>query len=90
MYKKSLIKIETVDDDLFLFIADLLQRIQKKRPDHLRVVTMDETNLTMLFVSSLYLGANVSRILMEQQRFFWDEQTEGGVKVELLYYKDLS
>ena len=86
MIEKHLIKIETVDNALFLFIADLLKRAEKKHPGYLEVVTVDETNRTMLFISSLYVGANVSRILMEQQ-FFWHEQKEGAVKVERLHYK---
>jgi hypothetical protein len=89
MYKNNLIKIETVDNDLFLFIADLLKRIQKKHPDHLEVVAMEKTNRIMLFISSSYVGANLSRILMEQQQFFWHEQREGAVKVEMLPYKIL-
>jgi hypothetical protein len=66
MIKKNLIKIETADNDLFLFIADLLKRVEEKRPDYLEVVEVDESNRTILFMSSSYVGANVSRILMDQ------------------------
>ena len=66
MIKKNLIKIETADNDLFLFIADLLKRVEEKRPDYLEVVKVDESNRTILFMSSSYVGANVSCILMDQ------------------------
>jgi hypothetical protein len=87
--KKHLIKIETVDnDDLFSFMSSVLRRVQKKYPDYLKVVEVDESNQTILFMSSSYVGANVSRILMEeQQHFFWHDQKEGIVKVERLPYK---
>jgi hypothetical protein len=85
--KKDLIKIETVDSDLFLFITELLRRIEKKRPDYIEVVEVEESNRTILFISSSYVGANVSRILVEAQQFFWHEQREGIVKVERLPYK---
>jgi hypothetical protein len=86
MINKDLIKIQTVNNDLFLFIADLLKRIEKKRPDHLELVEVDKSHQTILFISSSYVGANMSRILMDQQ-FFWHEQKEGTVRVERLRYK---
>jgi hypothetical protein len=84
MIKVDLIKVEIVDnDDLFLFIANLLKRIEKKRPDHLKVIRIDNNLQTILFISSTYVGANLLRILMEQeQQFSWHEQKEGAVKVE--------
>jgi hypothetical protein len=85
--KKDLIKIETVDSDFFLFITDLLRRIEKRRPDYIEVVEVEESNRTILFISSSYIGANVSRILMEEPQFFWHDQREGIVKVERLPYK---
>jgi hypothetical protein len=86
--KKYLIKIETADNDLFLFITGLLRRIQKKYPDHLEVVEVDDGYQTILFMSSLHVGANVSRILMEEQQSFWhDQKEEDIVKVERLPYK---
>jgi hypothetical protein len=85
--KKDLIKIESLDNDLFLFIADLLKRTQKKYPDYLEVVEVDESHQTILFMSSSYVGANVSRILMDQEQFFWHDQREDAVKVERLRYK---
>ena len=88
--KKDLIKIETVDNDFFLFITDLLRRIEKRRPDYIEVVEVEESNQTILFISSSYVGANLSRILMEEQQFFWHDQKEGIVKVERLLYKVVS
>jgi hypothetical protein len=85
--KKDLIKIETVDSDFFLFITDLLRRIEKRRPDYIEVVEVEESIRTILFISSSYVGANLSRILMEEQQFFWHDQREGIVKVERLPYK---
>ena len=84
MIKVDLIKVEIVDnDDLFLFIANLLKRIEKKRPDHLKVIRIDNNLQTILFISSTYVGANLLRILMEQeQQFSWHEQKGGAVKVE--------
>jgi hypothetical protein len=87
MINKDLIKIQTVNNDLFLFIADLLKRIEKKRPDHLELVEVDKSHQTILFISSSYVGANMSRILMEEQAVFWHEQKEGAVRVERLRYK---
>jgi hypothetical protein len=88
--KKHLIKIATADndEDLFLFLSSLLQRVQKKHPNHLEVVEVDESSKTILFMSSLYVGADLSRILMEQeQQYFRHDQKEGFVKVERLPYK---
>jgi hypothetical protein len=87
--KKHLIKIETRDnDDLFLFLASLFRRVQKKHPDYLKVVEVDESNQTILFMTTPYVGVNISRILMEEeQQFFWHDQKEGVVKVERLPYK---
>jgi hypothetical protein len=80
--KKDLIKIETVDNEVLLSIADLLKRIEKKHPDHLEVVKVDESHRTILFMSSSYVAANISRILteeMEQSRY---NEKEGTLKVE--------
>jgi NAD kinase len=77
--KELLIKIETADNDLFLSIADHLKRIEKKHPEQIEVVKVDENHRTILFISSSYLAANISRILMEND--FWDEK-EGEIKVE--------
>jgi hypothetical protein len=85
--KKHLIKIETVGDDILLFIAHLLRRVQQKHPDYLEVVEVNKSNRTILFMSSLYVGANVSRILMEQQSFWHDQKEKNIVKVERLPYK---
>jgi hypothetical protein len=87
--KKHLIKIETRDnDDLFLFLSSLFRRVQKKHPDYLKVVEVDESNQTILFMTTPYVGVNISRILMEEeQQFFWHDQKEGVVKVERLPYK---
>jgi len=88
MLKKELIKIEIADNaELFKFITSLLKRIGNKRPDHLKVVEVDESNQTTLFMSSSYVGANVSRMLMEEEQFFWHDQTEGTVRVKRLPYK---
>lgn len=65
--KKDLIKIETVDNEVLLSIADLLKRIEKKHPDHLEVVKVDEGHRTILFMSSSYVAANISRILTEEK-----------------------
>jgi hypothetical protein len=48
---------------------------------------VDESHQTVLFMSSSYVGANVSRILMDQGQIFWHDQREGAVKVERLRYK---
>jgi hypothetical protein len=65
--KKDLIKIETMDNEVLLSIADFLNRIEKKHPDHLEVVKVDESHRTILFMSSSYVAANISRILMEKK-----------------------
>lgn len=65
--KKDLIKIETVDNEVLLSIADLLKRIEKKHPDRLEVVKVDEGHRTILFMSSSYVAANISRILTEEK-----------------------
>ncbi len=88
--KKHLIKIETADNDLFLFITGLLRRIEKKHSDHLEVVEVDNNYQTILFMSSSSVGANLSRVLMDEQQLqrpFWHDQKEGLVKVERLPYK---
>ncbi len=86
--KKNLIRIETIDNDLFLFIADLLSRVQEKRPEYLEVVKVDRSNGIILFMSSSYFGANLSRILMgPEQQFSWHNEKEGAVKMEKLPYK---
>lgn len=86
--KKDLIKIETVDNEVLLSIADLLKRIEKKHPDHLEVVKVDEGHRTILFMSSSYLAANISRILMgeDEEQSRHDNEKEGAVKVERLLY----
>ncbi len=38
MMKKELIRIEISDNEVLLSIADLLKRIEKKHPDHLKIV----------------------------------------------------
>ncbi len=57
MYKKKLTKIEIADYDLFLFLVGLLRRVEKKRPEYLEVVEVNENNQTILFLSSSYFGA---------------------------------
>ena len=84
--KKHLIKIETADDHLFSFISSLLRKVQKKHPDYLEVVEVDKSHQTILFISSSYIGANVSHVVMQQQ-LFWRDQNEGALKVERLPYK---
>jgi hypothetical protein len=66
--KKHLIKIETADNDLFLFITSLLRRIEKKHSDHLEVVEVDNNYQTILFMSSSSVGANLSSVLMDEQQ----------------------
>jgi hypothetical protein len=60
--KNHIIKIETADRDLFLFVSSLLQRVQKKHPDCLEVVEVDGSDQTILFISNSYVGANLSSI----------------------------
>jgi hypothetical protein len=67
MMKKELIRIEISDNEVLLSIADLLKRIEKKHPDHLEIVKVDENNRIILFMSSSYVAANISRILTETQ-----------------------
>ena len=67
MMKKELIRIEISDNEVLLSIADLLKRIEKKHPDHLEIVKVDENNRIILFMSSSYVAANISRILTEMQ-----------------------
>ena len=76
MVNKELIKVETADNDLFLFTVDLLNRIEKKRPEHVKVVRIDNNHRTIFFISSPDVGSNISCILMEQK------QKEGALKVE--------
>jgi hypothetical protein len=80
--KKDLIKIETMDNEILLSIADLLKRIEKKYPDHLEVVKVDESHRTILFMSSSYVAANISRILMEEKEQSTHNEKEGTLKVE--------
>ena len=80
--KKELIKIETVDNQVLLSIADLLKRIEKKHPDHLEVVKVDESHRTILFMSSSYVAANISRILMDKNEQSMQNEKEGILKVE--------
>ncbi|HET6809186.1 MAG TPA: hypothetical protein VFH28_09010 [Nitrososphaera sp.] len=80
--KKDLIKIETVDNEVLLSIADLLKRIEKKHPDHLEVVKVDESHRTILFMSSSYVAANISRILTEEKEQSRYNEKEGTLKVE--------
>ena len=87
--KRHLLKIETADNDnLFLFIDNLLRRLQQKHPYYLEVVEVDKSNKIILFMSTSYIGANVLRILMEQkQQFPWHNDEEDSVKMERLPYK---
>jgi hypothetical protein len=80
--KKKLIKIETVDNEVLLSMADLLKRIEKKHPDHLEVVKVDESHRTILFMSSSYVAANISRILMDKNEQSMHNEKEGILKVE--------
>jgi hypothetical protein len=80
--KKELIKIETLDNEVLLSIADLLKRIEKKHPDHLEVVKVDESHRTILFMSSSYVAANISRILMEKKEQSRHNEQEDMLKVE--------
>ena len=80
--KKELIKIETLDNEVLLSIADLLKRIEKKHPDHLEVVKVDESHRTILFISSSYVAANISRILMEKKEQSRHNEQEDMLKVE--------
>jgi hypothetical protein len=86
--KKELIRIETVENELFLSIADLLKRMERKHPEQLELVKVDENHRTILFMSSSYLAANISRILMEEdeEQSRHDNEKEGAVKVERLRY----
>ena len=67
MMKKELIRIEISDNEVLLSIADLLKRIEKKHPDHLKIVKVEENNRIILFMSSSYVAANISCILTETQ-----------------------
>ena len=83
--KEELIRIETVEYELFISIADLLKRIERKHPEQLELVKVDENHRTILFTSSSYLAANISRILMdEEEQPRHDNEKEGTVKVERL------
>jgi hypothetical protein len=82
--KEELIRIETVENELFISIADLLKRIERKHPEQLELVKVDENHRTILFMSSSYLAANISRILMEEEQSRHDNEKEGTVKVERL------
>lgn len=84
--KKELIRIETVEYELFISIADLLKRIERKHPEQLELVKVDENHRTILFMSSSYLAANISRILVdeEEEQSRHDNEKEGAVKVERL------
>jgi hypothetical protein len=82
--KEELIRIETVEYELFISIADLLKRIERKHPEQLELVKVDENHRTILFMSSSYLAANISRILMEEEQSRHDNEKEGTVKVERL------
>jgi hypothetical protein len=85
--KKELIRIETVENELFISISDLLKRIERKHPEQLELVKVDENHRTILFISSSYLAANISRILMEDdevEQSRLDNEKEGTVKVERL------
>jgi hypothetical protein len=86
--KKELIRIETVENELFISIADLLKRMERKHPEQLELVKVDENHRTILFMSSSYLAANISRILMEEdeEQSRHDNEKEGTVKVERLRY----
>ena len=80
--KKELIKIETLDNEVLLSIADLPKRIEKKHPDHLEVVKVDESHRTIVFMSSSYVAANISRILMEKKEQSRHNEQEDVLKVE--------
>lgn len=80
--KKELIKIEALDNEVLLSIADLLKRIEKKHPDHLEVVKVNESHRTILFMSSSYVAANISRILMEKKEQSSHNEQEDVLKVE--------
>ena len=67
-----------------LFIADLLKRIEKKHPDHVEIVKVDESHRTILFMSSSYVSANMPRILMEKKEQSRHNEKEGVLKVERL------
>jgi hypothetical protein len=86
--KEELIRIETVENELFISIADLLKRIERKHPEQLELVKVDENHRTILFMSSSYLAANISCILMEEdeEQSRHDNEKEGAVKVERLRY----
>jgi hypothetical protein len=83
--KKELIIIEIVENELFISIADLLKRMERKHPEQLELVKVDENHRTILFMSSSYLAANISRILMDEvEQSRHDNEKEGTVKVERL------
>ena len=65
-----------------LFIADLLKRIEKKHPDHVEIVKVDESHRTILFMSSSYVSANIPRILMEKKEQSRHNEQEDMLKVE--------
>ncbi len=67
-----------------LFIADLLKRIEKKHPDHVEIVKVDESHRTILVMSSSYVSANLPRILMEKKEQSRHNEKEGVLKVERL------
>jgi hypothetical protein len=67
-----------------LYIADLLKRIEKKHPDHVEVVKVDESHRTILFMSSSYVAANIPRILMEKKEQSRHNEKEDVLKVERL------
>lgn len=83
--KKELITIEIVENELFISIADLLKRMERKHPEQLELVKVDENHRTIFFMSSSYLAANISRILMDEvEQSRHDNEKEGTVKVERL------
>ncbi len=79
--KKHLINIEIADNDLFLFITGLLRRIEKKHSDHLEVVEVDNNYQTILFISSSYDGANLSRVLMMSSSYSGSLKSRGRVAI---------
>jgi hypothetical protein len=58
--------------------------MERKHPEQLELVKVDENHRTILFMSSSYLAANISRILMEEEQSRHDNEKEGTVKVERL------
>jgi hypothetical protein len=59
--------------------------VERKHPEQFELVKVDENHRTILFMSSSYLAANISSILMdEEEQSRHDNEKEGIVKVERL------